>query len=182
MSDVSGTQLATVPADADGASAPKSKLMPTIAAVGLLTLVAIGGGAGVGFLLGGAAPSPPPATEAAAEVEPTDGKKEVASAEPSPTAKSQILKLEPVVTNVTSPADVLMRVEASIVIDPEKVDNPALLAAEIQGDTLAFLRTIDLAQVEGSRGLLHLREDLRERAQQRSAAVSDYLIQALIAQ
>ena len=182
MSDVSGTQLATVPTDADGASAPKSKLMPTIAAVGLLTLVAIGGGAGVGFLLDGTAPPPAPVVAAAADPEPTDGKKEVAASEPSPTAKSQILKLEPVVTNVTSPADVLMRVEASIVIDPEKVENSALLAAQIQGDTLTFLRTIDLAQVEGSRGLLHLREDLRERAQLRSPAVSDYLIQALIAQ
>ena len=181
MSDVSGTQLATVSTDADGTPAPKSKLMPTIAAVGLLTLVAIGGGAGVGFLLGGTAPPPAPVV-AAADPEPTDGKKEVAASEPSPTAKSQIVKLEPVVTNVTSPANVLMRVEASIVIDPEKVENPTLLAAEIQGDTLTFLRTIDLAQVEGSRGLLHLREDLRERAQLRSPAVTDYLIQALIAQ
>jgi flagellar protein FliL len=180
MSDVSGTQLATLPSGTEGASAPKSKLMPTIAAVGLLTLVAIGGGAGVGFLLGGTAPAPTPV--AAADVEPTDGKAEIAASEPAPTAKSQIVKLEPVVTTVSSPAGVLMRVEASIVIDPEKVENPELLAAQVQGDTLTFLRTIDLAQVEGSRGLLHLREDLRERAQLRSPAVSDYLIQALIAQ
>ena len=75
-----------------------------------------------------------------------------------------------------------IRVEPSIVLDPEKAHDLPVLAAQIQSDTLTFLRTVDLAQVEGSRGLLHLREDLRERAQLRSPAVSDYLIQALIAQ
>ena len=179
MSDVSGNALA-LQSDADGATAKKSKLLPTIAAVGILTLVAVGGGAGVGMMI--STPAAAPVAEAA--VTPIEGEKaEVAASEPpAPKAPSVIVKLEPVVTNVTSPADVLMRVEASIVINPEHVEDPAVLALQIQGDTLTYLRTIDLAQVEGARGLLHLREDLRERAQLRSPAVSDYLIQALIAQ
>ena len=132
--------------------------------------------------MGGSSPKPVVAADATTNVEPTGDKKEAAASEPAPTAKSQIVKLEPVVTNVSSPADVLIRVEASIVLDPEKAQDLPVLAAQIQSDTLTFLRTVDLAQVEGSRGLLHLREDLRERAQLRSPAVSDYLIQSLIAQ
>ena len=75
-----------------------------------------------------------------------------------------------------------MRVEASIVVDPTKVEDQTVLAAAISADTLAFLRSLELAQIEGARGLLHLREDLKERAQLRSPAVDDYIIQSLIAQ
>ena len=57
-----------------------------------------------------------------------------------------------------------------------------MLAAEIEADTMAFLRTVQLAQIEGSRGLLHLRDDLRERAKLRSPAVVDYLIRSMVAE
>ena len=97
------------------------------------------------------------------------------SGEAAPTASTVVVKLEPVVTNISNPHNVLVRVEASILIDPTKTSEPDAVATQIQSDTLTFLRTLDLAQIEGARGLLHLREDLRERAILRSPAVSDYL-------
>ena len=57
-----------------------------------------------------------------------------------------------------------------------------MLAAQIEADTLVFLRSVQLSQVEGTRGLMHLREDLRQRAKLRSPAVVDYLIQTMIAE
>ncbi|WP_052763752.1 flagellar basal body-associated FliL family protein [Microvirga massiliensis] len=56
-------------------------------------------------------------------------------------------------------------------------------ASEIRQDTLAYLRTVSLAQIQGPSGLLHLREDLNERVQIRSkGAVKELVIQALIVQ
>ncbi len=63
--------------------------------------------------------------------------------------------------------------------EDDKAD-PTLLASQIQADTLVFLRTLELAQIEGSRGLLHLKEDLLERAKLRSAAVEDVVVRSLI--
>lgn len=182
MSDLSGDALvASMLADGEAQAAPKKeKLLPLIAVVGVLTLVALAGGAGLGIMLG-SSEAPPVVAETPAGAEPATP--EVAAvAVPGAVPTTQIIKLEPIVTNVSSPAKILVRVEASIVIDPSKTTAPDLLAAEVQSDTLTFLRTLDLAQIEGARGLLHLREDLRERAMLRSPAVSDYLIQALVAQ
>jgi flagellar biosynthetic protein FliP len=181
MSDLSGDALvASMLADGEAQAAPKKeKLLPLIAVVGVLTLVALAGGAGLGIMLG-SSEAPPVVAETPAGAEPATP--EVAAvAVPGAVPTTQIIKLEPIVTNVSSPAKILVRVEASIVIDPSKTTAPDLLAAEVQSDTLTFLRTLDLAQIEGARGLLHLREDLRERAMLRSPAVSDYLILALAA-
>ena len=179
MADLNGDAVsASILADTLGTAPKKEKLLPTLAAVGLLTLVAIAGGAGVGLLIGGgSAPDTPVAATA-----PTAGDPAAAGKTSEAASPSQIVKLESIVTNVASPANTILRVDASIVIHPDEVGDPEVLAAQIQGDTLTFLRTIDLAQIEGARGLLHLREDLRERAKLRSPAVSDYLIQSLVAQ
>lgn len=138
-----------------------------------LTLLAGAGGGGLGLLLANETPA-----VATAEAMP-EGEK---AAEAPATGKRNLVALQPVVTNIAAPATTLLRVEASIVVDPAKVEDEALLAAEISSDTLAFLRSLELAQIEGARGLLHLREDLKERARLRSPAVDDYIIQSLIAQ
>lgn len=182
MSDISADELAiSVPVDA--AAPKKGKLLPMIAAVGVLTLVAIGAGAGVGLLLGGKtapeAPAAAPAPAGGGEAAPAAEGEAAAGQDKVP---NLVIKLEPVVTNIAAPPTTLLRIEASLVIRPGEVDDPEVLAAQIKGDTLTFMRTLDLAQVEGARGLLHLREDLRERAQLRSPAVVDYLIQSLVAQ
>ena len=78
--------------------------------------------------------------------------------------------------------DSWLRIEASLVVKQDGTVNAEVLAAEIEADTLAFLRSVQLAQVEGSRGLLHLRDDLRERAKLRSPAVVDYLIRTMVAE
>ena len=187
MSDLSGDALAASLIAGAGAGAgatggaKKGKLgtlMPTIGAVALLSVIAIGGGAGMGLLLGGGEEKPAPAAGAETQA-PTPLAK---PAESDPRGPTVVLKLPPVVTNVSSPPKVLLRVEASIVFHEKEVEKPELLAAEIQSDMLVFLRTLELPQVEGARGLLHLREDLTERAQLRSPAIEDLLIQSLVVQ
>lgn len=176
MSDISAGALGG-PTDGK-AGRGRAGLVQTAAAVAVLTLVAVGGGAGLALILPAKAPPAPPAEPAPGAAAPAE-----TAAAPAETATPDILvALPPVLTNIANPPKTLLRIEASIVIRPKEVENPQVLAAQIQADTLAFARTLDIAQFEGARGLLHLREDLTERARLRSPAVVDYLIQSLVAE
>lgn len=164
-------------AGGDEKPAKKGGLLPTIASVAVLTIVALGGGAGVGWLVGGQSME-----RAEAALKPEKAANDAAPAREPAESPNLVIKLEPMITNIATPAKIVVRVQGSIVVRKEEVGDPAVLAGLVQGDTLAFLRTIDLAQIEGARGLLHLKEDLTERAKLRSPAISDYLIESLVAQ
>ena len=161
--------------------ARKRTMIQTVIAVVILTVVAGGGGALVGWMTGGAtAPAPAVPVVEAPVAEPLPSS-DIANAEGS-ALPLRLISLKPVVTNIYAPANAWVRIEASIVVRDDGSVNAEVLAAEIEADTLAFLRSLQLAQVEGTRGLLHLRDDLRERAKLRSPAVVDYLIQAMVAE
>lgn len=86
----------------------------------------------------------------------------------------------PVLTNLASPSNVLLRIEASLIFDGAPPEDADALAAQISGDAMAYLRTVSLRQIEGASGLLHLREDLTERARIRSEGrVREFVIQGL---
>ena len=57
-----------------------------------------------------------------------------------------------------------MRVDLALVIEEPDEAARTRLGAEIASDTMAYLRTLDLARLEGASGLQFLREDLNERA------------------
>ncbi|WP_206455309.1 flagellar basal body-associated FliL family protein [Aurantimonas marina] len=162
-------------------------LIPTAVAVVILTLVAGGGGAFLGSTLGKAGGSSAQEPEAAETPVETAGQADdrgdmdLALAEHEETPL-RLIPLKPVLTNIYAPPRTWLRIEAALVLKDDGSVNPEVLAAEIESDTLAFLRSVQLAQIEGTRGLLHLREDLRERARLRSPAVIDYLIQTMVAE
>jgi flagellar FliL protein len=55
------------------------------------------------------------------------------------------------------------------------------MAAAIAEDVVAYLRTVPITQLEGPSGLLHLREDLNDRARIRSGGkVKELVIQSLV--
>ncbi|SDN41507.1 flagellar FliL protein [Methylobacterium phyllostachyos] len=98
-------------------------------------------------------------------------------------AGSSVTELGAVVTNLASPSDVWIRLEASVVVKTGTFANPAAMAAEIRQDILGYLRTLSLAQIEGPSGLSHLREDLAERVQLRSnGQARDFFIETLVVQ
>ena len=183
--------------------AKKGGKMQMIAVVAGLTLLAAGGGAALGFLL---KPAPTPAPDASTaeahpaeaphgEAKPTDGghgesaKAETgehgslankeAKGEPP---KESFVTIPAILTGLSSPVGAQARLEMGLVLRQEggeKVDEAAL-TNQVQADTLVFLRTLELAQIEGSRGLLHLKEDLLERARLRSPAVVDVTVRSLV--
>ena len=171
----------------DDGGKKKGGMMPTIIAVTVVTLIAAGAGTGIGSMLASSTP-PPPAAAPAAEPGATDQgeghgepKSDIEAANEG-MVPLQLIELQPVLTNIYSPEDAWLRIEASLVVKQDGSLNGEVLAAEVEADTLAFLRSVQLAQVEGSRGLLHLRDDLRERAKLRSPAVVDYLIRTMVAE
>ena len=154
------------------AEKPKSgpSLVSMIIAMVVVTVLAVGAGGGLGIFL-------------YSTVETAAKQKAAAKDEKAPPEYAGNLTVKtvpPVITNLANPSDVLLRIEASVVFEGPPPQDAEALAAQISGDTLAFLRTVSLRQIEGASGLLHLREDLTERAKIRSdGRVREFIIQAL---
>lgn len=156
-----------------GGSAPAkggSSLVSTIVAVLVLTIAAAGGGGFLGMQLFGLVDS--------AVKEKAHAKSETLPEEIA--ASYSVRSIPPIITNLGNPSSVWLRLEAMLIFDGEMPADAEVLAAQISGDSLAFLRTVQLRQIEGASGLLHLREDLTERAKIRSEGrVKEFVIQAL---
>lgn len=98
-------------------------------------------------------------------------------------ANSRLFDLPVIVTNLGSPEETWIRLEASLLLDPKAATQPEALGAEISGDILAFLRTTSLSQIQGAAGLQNLRDDLNERVAIRSGgSVKELVIRALVVQ
>ncbi|MGL4406205.1 MAG: flagellar basal body-associated FliL family protein [Notoacmeibacter sp.] len=90
------------------------------------------------------------------------------------------LPLLPVITNMAT-QNSWVRMEAALVYDEAEGKLPQTLPAEITEDILALMRTLTIAHVSGPSGFMHLKEDIVERAFQRSEGrVSDVLILTLV--
>jgi len=137
--------------------------------VGLLmvTLLALGAGGGFGFYLSSGLKPP----EATAESAHNDKDKDPATP-PSPV---RLVELSPMIANLIEPKTAWMRVEASLVVEGE-VENLPALSAKIGEDVVAYLKTMSLTQFEGPSGFQNLREDLNDRARIRGGAVIRELV------
>jgi flagellar FliL protein len=93
------------------------------------------------------------------------------------------LDLPPVVTNIGSPSDVWVRMEASVIFEAKAMPHPETIAAEIATDELAYLRTVTLAQLQGPIGLANIRQDLTDRAMIRSGGkITELVLRTLVVQ
>ena len=172
-------------------------LVPLI--VTTIIAIAVGGGEGLMStkLTGPSAPpaapaheepAPAPAAEAHGEKPKESGEKgkgEHGNEKGKPVVlKGTIIReLPPIVTNIALPEDVWIRLETSLVFDAEKLPEPDVAIKEISSDILSYLRTLSLPQVQGARGLRHLREDLNERVAIRTdGKVKELLIQGMVVQ
>ena len=147
--------------------------MSSIVAIAIMTLIAVGVGAFTGLHL----------LVTAERV--VDARKNVT---PPPvasvyTGSARLRKLSPIVTNLAAPANNWARVEASIVTDSLNDEEAGIMAAHISEDIVAYLRSASASQFEGARGLQHLRDDLTERANIRSAGkVRELIVETLVIQ
>ncbi|SFO12011.1 flagellar FliL protein [Mesorhizobium sp. NFR06] len=140
-------------------------LVVTAAAVGM-------GWVSGGYLKQGETPAPVPAAlenGGTAEKSAEAGKQAV-----GPT----LVQLAPITTNLASPSEVWIRLEASLLYDAPQ---PPEMTEQIHQDLLAYVRTIKLHQIEGASGYQHLKADLDERAALRSGGhVKQVLVRTML--
>lgn len=89
-----------------------------------------------------------------------------------------VVYLDPLTTNLSGPARTWVRLELALVFEGE----PNMeIARAVQEETLAYLRTVKVHQIDGASGFQHLRSDLEERASLRSEGkVKSILIKTLL--
>jgi flagellar FliL protein len=160
-------------AETEQPAAPKGpSLVVQLAMLLAMTAAALGAGWFAGSSLKRSeAPPQPPRIEHGAKAE--------AAPEGKPSGEGPVLvDLAPITTNLAAPADVWVRMDASVVFDGPQ---PPEMKEAIHQDLVAFLRTIKMHQVEGASGYQHLRADLQERAAIRSGGhAKDVLIRTLL--
>lgn len=151
-----------------------------------LTLVA----AGMGWATGGQlAPGKetasqesavPAASPAKAEGEGAKGEGETKGEAVAPAVPGTptVVPLAPINVNLAAPSDIWIRLELAL----EFAGKPEPgVADSVHQDLLAFARTLKLYQIEGPRGIVHLKADLDERARLRSdGKVSRVLIRTML--
>ena len=153
--------------DAKGKPAGKGGLIVTVAT--LTVLAAVGGGL-VGKLVARSHAAPANATPETAKPLPYAGDIEVR-------------ELPAIVANLAAPEEARVRIQVAMVYPKKGVENAALLAAKINDDIVAFVKTLTVANLQGPSGLQALREDLNERAAVRSEGkVREIIIEALVVQ
>ncbi len=149
-------------------------------AVSALAITAVAAGGGILFGLKTAATIETTIAERDAAAKPDAGEHLIAMKYSGDTV---VKPLEAVVTNLASPSDTWVRLEASMIFKNGALPNPEVTGAEVRQDVLAYLRTVNIAQLEGPSALQHLLEDLEERAAVRTnGRVSELVIQTLVIQ
>lgn len=152
----------------------KGSMKGLIIGVAVATMVAMVAGAGLGFKFSTIIPKT------------GDEKKPVAKT-PEPVAEpyigNKIVKtLKPIVTNLANPDFASwVRLEGAIIVDSQAELDFDELSAQVSQDTLAYLRTLTLMDLEGPSGLAYLRDDLNERAKTRSKGhVLEFVISSVV--
>ncbi|MEP6566648.1 MAG: flagellar basal body-associated FliL family protein [Mesorhizobium sp.] len=119
-----------------------------------------------------------PATVPAAPENQANAEQPASNAAHEPGAGPLLVALAPITTNLASPADVWIRLEASVLYDAPQ---PTTVSDDIHQDLLALVRTLKMHQIEGASGYQHLKADLEERAAIRSSGhAKQVLIKTLL--
>ncbi|RWB72658.1 flagellar basal body-associated FliL family protein [Mesorhizobium sp.] len=129
-----------------------------------MLLVMTGAAVGMGWVSGGylkegEGPKPVPVARENA------GEGERPAETGKPVAGPTVVPLAAITTNLASPSEVWMRLEASVLYDAPQSSE---MTDQIHQDLLAFIRTLKMHQIEGASGYQHLKADLEERAALRS--------------
>ena len=166
------------PEDGDGeGGANKSTLKITIIGVVIASVIAAGGGWVIGGML---APAAIEMQDAAAAAQKMDKKAEKGEEE-VPIAGAEgpnLIRLQPITTNLAFPAESWVRLEVSLVVKGE----PDIEMVElVHQDMVGYLRTLSLQQIQGARGFRYVRDDLIERAILRSKGnIENILIRTFV--
>lgn len=142
-----------------------SKIIPILVA----TLIAAAAGGGFGFVM---------IDQIKQTLEEQKKKNEDSKKLPAYSSNEKLVSLPNILTNLASPEGAWIRMEAKL-LAKSGTDN--VLAAKIAEDIVAYLRTVDLASLEGAYGFRALKANLKDRVRIRSRGqVKDIVIQEFV--
>ena len=96
-------------------------------------------------------------------------------------ATGSVRELPPIVTNLAAPDGAWVRLQTAIVYDKIDDKDADVMSRQIVDDTMAFVKTLTVTQLQGASGLQHLREDLNDRVALRSdGRVKELMIEMLV--
>jgi flagellar FliL protein len=140
------------------------------------TVIAVGGGFAFGMLGIKTEASPPPMTDPAAGAAATS----TAKAKAPPLRVGEVKPLPPIVINLREPANLYVRLEAAVVMEPNTAES-AEIAAKIGDDLVSYLRTVSISELQSPTGFQYFREDLKRRAVQLGGGkVRELLLQSFV--
>jgi flagellar FliL protein len=176
MASAEKSPAPSTPAPAAAPAEPaQSSPLALIVPLAILTVV----GAGAGGLFGTMA-LPPAHAPAAAKPAAEHGSPSKHGG-PALGAGSSLKMLAPITTNLAGQKSTWVRLESAILLEGPPPEDIEALGGKIGDDILAFLRTVQLGQIEGASGFQNLREDLNDLVRIRSAGkVRELVIQTLI--
>ncbi|MGO8952839.1 MAG: flagellar basal body-associated FliL family protein [Rhodomicrobium sp.] len=94
--------------------------------------------------------------------------------------QAEVKPLAPIIANLGNPPQTYVRLEAAVVLEPDTRDSAAL-AAKIEDDFVAYLRTVSITEIQGATAFQYFREDLKRRAvQQGGGKVRDLCLHAFV--
>jgi flagellar FliL protein len=142
----------------------------------IVSVIALGLGAGFGMFLAGNAPKDEAAKVAGKDNAPAVEKPVAPKGYPD----AKLVEMAPIVANLGGPGDSWIRIEASILV--QGFDEGAnALAAQLAEDFAAYLKTATLSQFEGPSGFQNLREDFLDRATIRDREhIKDVIIHGVV--
>jgi len=153
-----------------------------IAALAVVSTVAVGAGWYVGSNLMGGKQAKMATAEAAADMkidDQTAAKDDEHGDEPA----SDVVKLNPIVTNLSNYDDTWLRLELALIFQPGQGFASEAENLRVQSDLANFIQTVKLPQISGPSGLLHLREDLTDRVRiATKGRVKEILILSMVAE
>lgn len=96
---------------------------------------------------------------------------------------TRLQTLQPLVTNLASPKEAWIRLQASVLLEDDSEGDVAVMKKKVEDDFLAYLRTLTLTHLEGGIGLQHLKEDLAERARTRTKGqIHEVILESVVIQ
>jgi len=122
--------------------------------------------------------------QAVLTAQPSDARKTDAPAPAAGTATNSIItRVTPVIANLKLPEGMWVRLDTVIVSSQLDAQEATILTSQFGQDTLQYLQTLSLNDLEGSQALANLRQDLLERVQSRSnGRVKELIITSLVVQ
>ena len=98
-------------------------------------------------------------------------------------ATSYVKSIKPVIVNLADPPGTFIRVQGSVVFKTEAMKDASTTISKIEADIATYLRTLSVADLEGTNGLQNLKEDLNQRATIRAEGdVFEFILETMVIQ